>query len=170
MSGAPADRTTVMGCPVDVVTMTDAVSRIAAALRRKQPIAHVALNTAKLIRMRHDPVLYRDVCSADLITADGMGIVLASRLLGPGLPERVTGVDLMDKVLAACARNGFRPYILGGRDDVLKAALYRVQLRHPRLQIAGAHDGYFDADGEGAIVAAINAYTLTACLSAFRRP
>lgn len=149
-------RTALMGCPVDAVTMEDAVARIGTAMRLGRPMVHVALNTAKLIRMRHQPVLYRDVCSADLITADGMGIVLASRLVGTPLPERVTGVDLMHGLLEHCAQKGFRPYFLGGRAEVLEAALYRLQLRYPRLRIAGAHHGYFTQAEEAEVVAGIN--------------
>ncbi|MEM9141123.1 MAG: WecB/TagA/CpsF family glycosyltransferase, partial [Pseudomonadota bacterium] len=117
---------------------------------------HAALNTAKLVKMSDDPLLRRDVEGADLITADGMGIVLAGRLLGARLPERVTGIDLMDRTLGLCARKGFRPFLLGARPEVLRTAAYRLQIKHPGLRIAGMHHGYFAEEDEAALVDKIN--------------
>lgn len=153
---APA-RANLLGCPLDTVTLEDAVRRVVQAMTHRQRLIHVAVNVAKLVRMGRDPVLHRDVSKADLITADGMGIVLGTKLVGQSVPERVTGIDLMDRVFALSARKGFRPYILGAQPKVLNAALYRLQLRHPALRIAGSHHGYFAPADEAALVAKINA-------------
>lgn len=150
-------RIDLLGCPVDAVSMDEAVHRIGAAMRLGTKTCHAALNTAKLVKMGENHELWHDVAGADLITADGMGIVLAGRLLGKPLPGRVTGIDLMDRVLGLCARKGFRPYFLGAKPDVLQAACYRLSLRHPRLRIAGAHHGYFGKDDEDRLVDQINA-------------
>lgn len=150
-------RVSLFGCPLDVLTIEQTVDQIALAIRQKRPITHAALNTAKLVNMRRNAELYRDVSQSDLVTADGMGIVLAARLVGYDLHDRVTGIDLMDKVLGLCARRGLRPFILGARQSVLEAALYRIKLKHPGLCLAGARNGYFTPDQEEEIVREINA-------------
>jgi len=156
-ANAAPTRIDLLGCPVDAVTLDDAVRRIGRAIRERRRLVHVAMNTAKLVRMGRDPLLHRDVLRGDLITADGMGIVLGARLFGQPLPGRVTGIDLMERVLALCARQGFRPYILGARAEVLERALYRLRRRHPSLRLAGSHHGYFAPEDEEGLVARINA-------------
>jgi len=149
------DRITLMGCPVDRITLDQALERIANAMADRGALRHTALNTAKLVKMRNDSDLGRDVVTSDMVTADGMGIVLAARLLGRRLPGRVTGIALMEETLALCARRGLRPYLLGARPAVLAAAIARLRARHPALRLAGAHDGYFRPQDEPEIVAAI---------------
>lgn len=150
------NRIDVFGCPLDALDMQQAIDEIALAIRQRRPTTHTALNTAKLINMRHNPDLYQDVAKSDLVTADGMGIVLAARLAGHALSGRVTGIDLMDRVLGLCSRRGLRPYILGAKQDVLDAAVYRIKLKHPGLSLAGTRHGYFDRSEEDHIVQTIN--------------
>ena len=153
----PPHRIDLLGCPLDILSLDQAVLRVDLAMRLKIPMRHVALNTAKLIGMRENPDLYDDVVSSDLITADGMGIVLAARAMGHQIPGRVTGIDLMEALLGLCARKGYRPYILGARHEVLKTALRRIRARHPKLVLAGARNGFFGPEDEVDIVERINA-------------
>jgi len=150
------DRILLMGCPVDRISQAQALERIADAMATGRVLRHTALNTAKLVKMRRDLDLGHDVATSEMVTADGMGIVLAARLLGQPLPGRVTGIALMEETLALCARHGFRPYLLGARPAVLETAIIRLRARHPALRLAGWRDGYFQPSDEPGIVAAIN--------------
>ena len=67
------------------------------------------MNVAKLVNMRSNPILREDVMRSDLIGIDGMGIVLAARLLAIPVQERVTGIDLFQALLAVCAREEISP-------------------------------------------------------------
>ena len=75
-------RASFLGCPIDVLTMADTVELARRAMHRQQRLQHVALNVAKFVNMRFDPVLATDVASSDLISIDGMGIVWGARALG----------------------------------------------------------------------------------------
>jgi N-acetylglucosaminyldiphosphoundecaprenol N-acetyl-beta-D-mannosaminyltransferase len=150
-------RTDVLGCPVDAVGPDQVLALIADAMASRHRLCPTALNTAKLVAMRRDGELRRDVLGSDLITADGAGIVLAARLLGRPLPGRVAGIDLMAATIALAARRGFRPYLLGARPNVVEQAARHLLADHPGLTLAGWRDGYFGPGDEGAIVAAINA-------------
>ncbi len=118
----------------------------------RRRLQHVALNVAKLVNMRRNEVLAADVAGSDLITMDGMGIVWGAKLLGLPAKERVTGIDLFAELLAVCAREGFRPYLLGATVSTLHLALKRTLEIHPSLQVAGARDGYFTPEQEQEVV------------------
>ena len=98
-------------------------------------------------------MLRDSVTGAQLILADGMGVVWASRLVGDPVPERVTGIDLFEALLGLAASRGFSVYLLGARGDVLADAIERARERFPGLRIAGSRDGYF-SDAEAPEVAA----------------
>ncbi len=108
------------GCPIDVLTMAETVDLARDAMRNRIRLQHVALNVAKLVNARWDPVLSADVADSDVVGIDGMGIVWAARLVGLPVKERVCGVDLLNELLAVCAKEGFRPYFLGATRDLLQ--------------------------------------------------
>jgi len=144
-----------MGVKLHAMTMDQSVRRILEHMRRQVPMVQVSLNVAKLVKMRNDPALAADVMGADMVSADGMGIVLGARLLGLKMPERVAGVDLMHTILRCCAAEGFRPYFLGATPAVLALAMERLAQSCPGLTIAGFRDGYFTDAEELSVVDAI---------------
>jgi N-acetylglucosaminyldiphosphoundecaprenol N-acetyl-beta-D-mannosaminyltransferase len=94
-----------------------------------------------------DQILRSDVIGSDVIGIDGMGIVVALRLFRVPVKERVAGIDLCWEVLTVCARDGFRPFLLGATPDVLhRAAGYCRSF--PVDTFAGLRDGYFRPDQE----------------------
>jgi N-acetylglucosaminyldiphosphoundecaprenol N-acetyl-beta-D-mannosaminyltransferase len=121
----------------------------------RTPLTCVSLNVAKLVNMRRDPQLREDVERGDLICPDGMGIVWGARLLGLRAPERVAGVDLLERLLELCARRGYRPYILGAEESVLRRAAENLTARYPGLRFAGLRNGYFQDDEAAAVAEAI---------------
>jgi N-acetylglucosaminyldiphosphoundecaprenol N-acetyl-beta-D-mannosaminyltransferase len=145
-------RAHLMDVPIDLLTADETVERAVAAMTSKRLTKHVAINVAKLVYMQRDPELRRDVSDSHIVGVDGMGIVVAARLLGIRVPERVAGVDLMERVLETCAARGFRPYFLGARQDVLDRAAENAARRWPGLVFAGLHDGYFAPEREPEVV------------------
>jgi N-acetylglucosaminyldiphosphoundecaprenol N-acetyl-beta-D-mannosaminyltransferase len=145
-------RTNLLGCPVDVLTMAETVERARAAMRDRAGLQHVALNVAKFVNMRSDPILCSDVMGSDIIGIDGMGIVLALRCLGVPVKERVAGIDLFREILTVCANDGFRPFLLGATPDVLNRAADVIIANFPPIQLAGLRDGYFGPDQETQVV------------------
>jgi N-acetylglucosaminyldiphosphoundecaprenol N-acetyl-beta-D-mannosaminyltransferase len=141
-----------LGVPIHLLTMEQTLTRVADAMRDKRKILHVALNVAKFVKLQRDEELRADVFGADLVGIDGAGIVLGARLFGIRIPERVAGVDLMHNVLALCAEQGYRPYLLGARPEVLETALNKLKQTHPNIDIAGSHHGYFKTDQEADII------------------
>lgn len=148
-------RRSLLGMPFDALTSEETLSRALDAMRTGSPVQHVAINVAKFVKARRDAELRRDIMDSDIVGVDGMGILWAARALGVAVPERVAGIDLMEKLLAACAAQGFRPYFLGATQQVLDHSLAIARGRWPGLVFAGARNGYFAAEEENAVVSAI---------------
>jgi N-acetylglucosaminyldiphosphoundecaprenol N-acetyl-beta-D-mannosaminyltransferase len=109
---------------------------------------HQSLNAIKLPTALKDDNLFSALARADCLSADGMGIVWAARLMGIKVPERVTGIDLMTDLLAQFAQDGVRVFLLGARQDVLDQLRVILPARFPGLIIAGTHHGYEMDDGK----------------------
>ena len=154
---APGARLQLLGSPVDAVDMDEAVARAEGAIAARRYLQQVSVNASKFVAMAEDPELRAMVAESDLVTADGQSVVWAARLLGAWLPERVAGIDLMSRLLAAADRNGYRVFVLGARREVLDTALERLRERYPSLQIAGSRDGYYQESEVGEICEEIRA-------------
>jgi len=136
------------GIMLDALQMGQAVDRCVDAVERGGYLSVGMVNAAKVVAMRRDPALRRAVGGCGLVLADGQAVVWASRLLGSPVPERVTGVDLFTELLAAASRHRYRVFFLGAKPQVLRRMLAEVGRAYPGLVVAGARDGYFQADQE----------------------
>jgi N-acetylglucosaminyldiphosphoundecaprenol N-acetyl-beta-D-mannosaminyltransferase len=135
-------RVEILGERFDGLSLESAADWILAAMRQPR-WAHVCtVNVAIMMMARKDPELEGIIRNADLVVADGQPIVWAAQLLGSCLPERVGGVDLVDRVLARAARSGLPVYFLGAKREVILRAAQKAQQRHRGL-IVTAQDGYF---------------------------
>jgi N-acetylglucosaminyldiphosphoundecaprenol N-acetyl-beta-D-mannosaminyltransferase len=137
--------------------MREALEVCERAIAQRMLLQVGVVNAAKLVKMRNDSLLRESVLSSGLIVADGMAVVWASRVLGRGLPERVTGIDLFEGLMERAELGGHRVFFLGATEDVLSTLLDRVREQHPKLRIAGAHSGYFSDDEAGEVAAEIRA-------------
>ena len=86
-----------------------------------------------------------------------LATVWALRASGQPTPERVAGVDLMARLLAAAGEHRLRVYFLGARREVVTALAEWSRARHPGIEIAGFRDGYFGPDDHLGIVEEIRA-------------
>ena len=144
-----ADRARFLGLEIDRLDMDSTLARCERLIESGGSAQHVVVNVAKLVAMRRDGRLGEIVQQCALVNADGQPIVWASRLLGDPRPERVTGSDLMERLLVRAEERGWRVYFLGAREEVLARAIERLRERFPRLIVCGSHHGYFDEETQG---------------------
>lgn len=144
-------RIDVLGCHLDSVDMSDAVAACERSIKSRQYLQHMSVNVAKLVSLKDDPQLRAAVEACGLVTGDGQGVVWASRVLGQPIPERVAGIDLMLQLLELSAERGYRPYILGAKQEVLELAVDKLGSQFPGLELAGWRNGYFSDDEVGAV-------------------
>ena len=96
--------------------------------------------------------------NADFVTADGMPIVLLSKLLRRPIPERVTGADMVPRICRRCAEEGMSVYVLGGDKETIEEAFGKLGLDGRELRVAGIDPAFVKLDEEQPdIVARINA-------------
>jgi N-acetylglucosaminyldiphosphoundecaprenol N-acetyl-beta-D-mannosaminyltransferase len=146
---------TILGCRVDVIDARDAVERIAAFARGASPALVVTLGTEMIVRAQRDARFRQVVNGSSLSLCDTIGVVLAARLQGVRIAERVTGVDLIDPLCERLAREGLTVFLLGGKGETARTVAKILQQRHPGLLVAGTHDGYFSAFQEGELASEI---------------
>lgn len=144
---AIGDRSMLFGVGFHKLTLDEAATRAEAMLKTSKS-SHIVVtpNSVSLLKSRKNPRLLEAYQRADLVVADGIGIVWASRLLGVPLKERVTGIDLAEALLKRASVNGYRVFLLGGKDKVAERAAGRLKARFPGLAIVGTHHGYFGED------------------------
>jgi len=130
-------------CPIDVATMDETVGWIRSRIERREFTQHVVVNVAKLVHMQKDALLAESVRACDFINIDGMGVVWGARALGFSVPERVAGVDLFDRLLGMAAEASLPVFLLGAAPAVVERTAQIAGTRHPKLQVAGYHHGYF---------------------------
>ena len=170
VSAVTSTKRELLGIPVDALTMEEVLDRIDKTILERGRLRIGVVNAAKLVNMRRDATLRQDVLSSDLILADGMSVVWASRLLGRPLPERVTGIDLMLGMLLRGAAMGHRVYCLGATEEVLERVAARTATDYPGLGLAGWRHGYFGPDEEPWVAAAIAAARADILLVAMTSP
>jgi N-acetylglucosaminyldiphosphoundecaprenol N-acetyl-beta-D-mannosaminyltransferase len=146
---------TVARVPVHAVDMAAALDQVDAFIEGGEPHYNVAINAAKVVAFQDDPELQEAIREADLLTADGQSVVWAARLLGQRLPGRVAGADMMEALLAHAEARGYSVYLLGAKDEVVRACVDRLSAEYPDLHIAGYRNGYFDREQERQVVADI---------------
>ena len=159
MSGALSQlpRRSFLGASIHALTLAEAVGVCHEAIEKREPLSIGVVNVAKLVNMRNDPLLRESVLGADLVVADGLPVVWASRILDQPLPERVTGIDLFEELLKLGDAEGFSVYFLGASQVVLDEMVRRIAARHPDLRCVGSRNGYFDESETDSIIAEIAA-------------
>lgn len=148
-------RIQMMGCEVDNLDMEETLGVIEGFIHSGKPHQHVVVNVDKIVKANRDGELRQIINGCDLINADGMPVVWASRLLGKPLKERVTGVDLFESLMKRSAEKGWRVFLLGAREEVVSRVAQIYPARYPGLVVAGYRNGYWRPEEEAGVAAAI---------------
>ncbi len=139
-------RVDVLGVSFDNITPEEAVDRALAMLEEDRPHLVATPNPEMIQRAEKDPAFARVLSEADLVLADGIGVIYAAKILGRPLKGRVTGVDFASALMERLAGTDRRLFLLGAKPGVAEEAAKRLAARYPGLNICGAHDGYFQDD------------------------
>lgn len=134
------------GIIIDNVTLDDAVERILGYLQANGSHTVVTPNPEIIVACQKDQELKRIMNSASLRVPDGISMVVVSRLLKQPLQQRVSGIDLMLRLVDVMNQAGKSIYLLGGAPGVANEAATRLLNRFDRLKIAGTHHGFFEDD------------------------
>lgn len=143
----------IMDVPVDIITMEEAVSKVMGFFESAECHTVYTPNPEIIMAAQKDKALMKALYRASLIVPDGIGVVLASRLLkGPNLPERVAGFDLVQNLFARMASTDYTVYFLGGAPGVTEEAAAAMGNKYKGLKIVGTDHGYFKEEEEGVVI------------------
>ena len=140
----PSGRVDVLGVGVDPLTVEGLHAEIGRLVRGGRGGLVLNANAHCLNLCYEDPALRRFFDAADVVFCDGAGVMLAARLLGRRIPERITYADWAWRLASFAAAEGFSLFFLGARPGVAETAARRLKERHPGLRISGVRHGYFD--------------------------
>lgn len=138
----------VLGVGIDSVTMQQAVAIVDGFVRGSKPSLVATANAEMVMLAQQDQELFAILNSAELVLADGAGVVWAARRLAAGVPERVAGYDLTQELLKHAATTGYKVFWLGAAPGVAETAAAKAAAKYPGLNTVGTHDGYFDCDDD----------------------
>jgi N-acetylglucosaminyldiphosphoundecaprenol N-acetyl-beta-D-mannosaminyltransferase len=160
----------VLGVKIHCMTMSEVIAEVGRAVDERRRLQIGVVNAAKLVNMLDDELLRSDVVTSDLVLADGMSVVWASRLNRQHLPCRVAGIDLMHEIMRVGAKKGVRVFFLGAKQEICQEVVANAQRDYPGLQVAGMRNGYFDEADEQAIVDQINSASADVLFLAMTSP
>jgi N-acetylglucosaminyldiphosphoundecaprenol N-acetyl-beta-D-mannosaminyltransferase len=140
-------RIELCGIAIDDVTMSEALERLVALAQRRTPPAYVVTpNVDHLVKLQGDMEFREIYARANLVLADGVPLIWASRLLGKPLRAKVSGSDLFVTFAPIAVERGLRLFFLGGRPGAAERAAEALHARHPGLQVVGTYAPPFGFD------------------------
>lgn len=106
----------------------------------------VTANPITILQTKDDEHFKNAVQTANYVTPDGVGILLAAKFMKKPLKERVTGYDLMMKLLNVANEHRYKIYLYGAHPDIIKLAVNNIETDYPNIDVCGYSDGYRQGD------------------------
>lgn len=164
------NRYPILNTYVNAISLDETVDEIERIIAKGVPTQHVVINASKVNLMEADPELAAIVNECPLINADGASIVWAAKKLGVPLWERVTGIDLFQRLVGLASEKGYRIYLFGAKEEVVTKVKAIFEDRYPGIQIVGYRNGYFTEADEPQIVSDMAASGADMMFVAFSSP
>lgn len=132
----------VLGVEILSTTYTEFMNEVKEDIVEGRKRIIVAINPEKVMKIRNDQVLDRFIKNADYRIPDGVGILMASQKMGGSIVNRITGVDTMMHLCGLAAKEGFKVFLYGGKEEVVQKAKENLLETYQGLQIVGTQNGY----------------------------
>lgn len=146
----------ILDIPVDRISMEEATRRISEFVNSTSYHMVFTPNPEIVMLAKDNEKFKAAMKRADLIVPDGIGVVLASKVLKDSLPERVAGYDLVQNTMKQAVDKGYRYYFFGSKPGVADRAAEKMRSQYPGIQIVGTRDGYFEEKQIPEIIEDIN--------------
>lgn len=144
----------ILGIKYENVTLNEASESLINMSKQSKTSYVVTSNPEISESCVDDPELYTAVISADYIVPDGIGVILAAKICGTPIKERVGGYDLACALLPLIEKDSLSLYLLGAKPGVGEQAAQNIKNKYPEINICGVHHGYFSDDNE--VISEIN--------------
>lgn len=131
-----------LGVDVSPLTYENIIDDLAGRMANGGQSTIIAINPEKVMAAQKNPLIKDLINSSTYQIADGVGILLASKIKGGGINNRVTGVDMMERLLKFASDESHPVYFYGAKEEVVKKASDNIKTMYPAIQIAGYTNGY----------------------------
>lgn len=151
------DKVNVLGIKIDKITIDEASDKIMNLINSEKNGHYVFTPNSEMIMAGYrDENLKSILNSADILSADGIGVVYASKILKNPIKERCAGFDIACSLLEKMNKEKKSLYLFGSKQDVVEAAKENILQKHPHINICGIANGYFDEARQQEIINDIN--------------
>lgn len=138
----------ILGVRIDRVDMQGAIKKIKELVEKETPSVVFTPNSEIIYLAKNDEEFKKILNSSDLNTADGIGVVYASKILKEPIGERVAGYDLSRNLLSFMNENRLKLFLFGSKEGIAKKAKENILKEYPDINICGTENGYFkESDG-----------------------
>ncbi len=137
----------VLGVPVNTLSIDDTIVRLTQLIESDSSHIVVTADSSGIAMAQSDPVLMDIYRRASWVTCDSYGVVWAIRRKGISV-ERVSGVDVADRLMKLSAEKGYRVFLLGAEPGIASAAAEALALKYPGCNVVGTQHGHFPASDD----------------------
>lgn len=160
----------ILGTKIDNITMEKALKTLRCFLDTDTVHTVYTPNSEIMMAAHRDPQLKEILNKGDMVIADGAGVVLASRILGTKLPEKVAGFDLVKNTFEYASRKSIRVFLFGSKPGIAETAAENIVKTFPGVKMVGCRNGYFSTEEESSIIEQINSSNADILLVALGAP
>lgn len=179
-------RVNIAGVPIDNCTYELVLDRIGEYVDNDRKVYIVTANPEMVLNASRDESFMDVLKAAELTTPDGVGILWAANYLArpkrkwrlmrllqlyssllvvpfhsishrPVLKQRVTGADLLKKVIERSEEKEWRIFLLGASKGVAEKAISKLSAHHPKAKMVGSYSGSPEPEEEEEIIEKIEA-------------
>jgi len=132
----------ILGIEVSDLSQAEALSRVKNYIEDAHQHYIVTPNPEIVLKAREDKNLRLILNHADLALADGFGLKIGSWILGEKIQHRVTGADFTEAIIALAEQEGWKIFLLGGKDDkTTEKAAWHLRYEYKNAKIVGTASG-----------------------------
>ena len=164
------DLITILGIPINNVTMTEAVKAIMDRLEGETCCQGCFVNADCANIAYRDETYKRVLQKAGLSLADGIGLKLAGKVLAREIKQNVNGTDLFPLLCEALSGTGKGLFLLGAKPEVPEKVRDWIKNEYPGVKFSGCRHGYFSPEEEPGVIDQIAESGADLLLVAFGSP
>lgn len=138
----------ILHIPFANTTQQKLIEEINKRLTQEQKCFIVTANPEIVMYANKNENYKRAILTADYIVPDGIGVIIASKILQTRLAERIAGFDLMKDILKIANEHSYRVFLLGAKENVVRKTATNIQGKYPNVTIVGFHHGFFTLNDE----------------------
>jgi N-acetylglucosaminyldiphosphoundecaprenol N-acetyl-beta-D-mannosaminyltransferase len=150
-------KVSIFGVPFSKLSMDDTITCVTRMIESGRPHQIITANPIMVMSAVDSPAYLQLLKGADLVVPDGAGIVWAANYVGNPVAERVTGFDLLHRIMQLGETRGWKVFLLGASPEIIEAAAVSIKHQYPALQLVGYRDGYFQAEDDIGVIENIRA-------------